>query len=114
MFAAAPDVLHRAGSLHVQSLTLWPGRGEVQVAGVPVSLTRREMELLLVLAKRPDRVVQRQDIYEAVWGGAMPHRDRSVDVWIKKLRDKLTAAAPQYQFIHTHYGFGYRLSAERV
>ena len=79
-----------------------------------VSLTRREMELLLVLANRPGKVVQRQEIYQAVWGGVMPYRDRSVDVWVKKLRDKLALAAPDYRFVHTHYGFGYRLWAERI
>jgi DNA-binding response OmpR family regulator len=44
----------------------------------------------------------------------MPYRDRSVDVWVKKLRGKLAEAAPQYRFVHTHYGFGYRLGAEPV
>jgi DNA-binding response OmpR family regulator len=98
----------------VQNLLVWPARGRVEADGVAVTLTPREMELLLVLAKRPGRVVQRQEIYEAVWGGVMPHRDRSVDVWVKKLRGKLATAAPDYLFVHTHYGFGYRLSAEPV
>jgi DNA-binding response OmpR family regulator len=95
-------------------LVFSPARNEVQVDGVSVSLTPREMELLLVLAKRPGRVVQREEIYEEVWGGVMPYRDRSVDVWVKKLRGKLAAAAPEYQFVHTHYGFGYRLAAQPI
>jgi DNA-binding response OmpR family regulator len=103
-----------AAAAEVQNLVPLPATGEVEVDGVRVALTPREMEVLLVLAARPGRVVQRQEIYEAVWGGAMPYRDRSVDVWVKKLRGKLTAAAPQYRFVHTHYGFGYRLWAERV
>jgi DNA-binding response OmpR family regulator len=107
-------VLHKSGALQVQNLVLWPARGEVEADGASVALTRREMELLLVLAKRPGRVVQRQEIYEAVWGGVMPYRDRSVDVWVKKLRGKLATAAPDYLFVHTHYGFGYRLWAEPV
>ena len=107
-------MLQNSGPLQVQNLVLWPSRGEIEADGVQVSLTPREMELLLVLAKRPGRVVQRQEIYEAVWGGVMPYRDRSVDVWVKKLRAKLAAAAPGYQFVHTHYGFGYRLWAEPV
>jgi DNA-binding response OmpR family regulator len=98
----------------VQHLVPLPALGEVEVHGKRVSLTPREMEVLLVLASRPGRVVQRQEIYEAVWGGAMPYRDRSVDVWVKKLRGKLAAAAPEYRFVHTHYGFGYRLWAEHV
>ena len=99
-------------ALEVQNLVLRPSVGELEANGVTVSLTRREMELLLVLAKRPGKVVRRQDIYQAVWGGVMPYRDRSVDVWVKKLRDKLACAAPEYRFVHTHYGFGYRLWCE--
>jgi DNA-binding response OmpR family regulator len=109
-----PVVLPESAALQVQNLILRPSAGEVEAGGVTVSLTRREMELLLVLALQPGKVVQRQKIYEAVWGGAMPYRDRSVDVWVKKLRGKLTAAAPDYRFVHTHYGFGYRLWPERV
>jgi DNA-binding response OmpR family regulator len=108
------DVLHESGSLEVQNLVLRPTVGEVEADGVTVALTRREMELLLVLAKRPGKVVQRQEIYGEVWGGAMPYRDRSVDVWVKKLRGKLSVAAPNFRFVHTHYGFGYRLWSERV
>lgn len=101
-------------TLQVQKLVLRPSTNEAEVDGVVVALTRREMELLMVLAKRPGKVVRRQEIYEEVWGGAMPYRDRSVDVWVKKLRGKLAAAAPDYQFVHTHYGFGYRLHAEPI
>ena len=103
-----------ADALEVQNLVAHPARGEVEVDGVRVALTPREMEVLLVLAARPGRVVQRQEIYEAVWGGVMPYRDRSVDVWVKKLRRKLATVAPRYQFVHTHYAFGYRLWAEPV
>jgi DNA-binding response OmpR family regulator len=106
--AAAAEVLE------VENLVVFPVRGEVVVEGVRVALTPREMQILLVLGARPGRVVQRHEIYEAVWGGAMPHRDRSVDVWVKKLRRKLATAAPSYRFVHTHYGFGYRLRAELI
>jgi DNA-binding response OmpR family regulator len=106
--AAAAEVLE------VENLSAFPARGEVIVDGVRVALTPREMQVLLVLGARPGRVVQRHEIYEAVWGGAMPYRDRSVDVWVKKLRRKLGTAAPGYRFVHTHYGFGYRLCAEPI
>jgi DNA-binding response OmpR family regulator len=111
---AAADVFQPAQPIHLENLVAWPALGEVEADGVRVSLTPREMEVLLVLAARPGRVVQRQEIYESVWGGTMPYRDRSVDVWVKKLRRKLATAAPGYQFVHTHYGFGYRLWAEPV
>lgn len=98
----------------IGNLLAWPTLGQVEVDGARVSLTPREMQVLLVLAAHPGRVIQRQEIYEAVWGGAMAYRDRSVDVWVKKLRQKLVAAAPDYRYVHTHYGFGYRLWAEPV
>lgn len=76
--------------------------------GRRVALTVREFQILLCLARHTDRVVTRRDIYEQVWGGAMPHRDRSVDVFVRKVRRKLGDVAPGWTFIHTHFGVGYR------
>lgn len=89
---------------------------ELQVLAGPqrVGLTVREFEVFLVLAERTDRVVPRQRIYDLVWTGPMPHRDRSVDVFVRKVRRKLAHAAPGWDFIHTHFGIGYRFSAEPV
>jgi DNA-binding response OmpR family regulator len=112
--SAAAHAVPSSEPIHVQILVARPEQGEVEVDGVSVALTPREMEVLLVLAATPGRVVQRQEIYNAVWGGVMPYRDRSVDVWVKKLRRKLVMVAPGYRFVHTHYGFGYRLWAEPV
>jgi DNA-binding response OmpR family regulator len=53
------------------------------------------------------------ELYETVWGGALRADDRSVDVYIHKLRVKLAEALPGWSYIHTHFGFGYRLEAER-
>ena len=103
-----------ADAIVVENLVARPACGEVEIDGARVSLTPREMDVLLVLAAQPGRVVRREEVDEAVWGGSMPRRDRSVDVWVKKLRGKLHSAAPQYQFVHTHYGFGYRLAPELV
>jgi DNA-binding response OmpR family regulator len=110
--SAAADVLPQSQPIVLEHLVVWPARHEAEADGVLVALTPRELEVLLVLAVQPGRVVQRQEIYDAVWGGAMAYRDRSVDVWVRKLRRKLAQAAPRYQFVHTHYGFGYRLQAE--
>jgi DNA-binding response OmpR family regulator len=77
-------------------------------------LTVREFETFLVLAKRPDRVVTRQEIYSLVWGRQMAYRDRSVDVFVRKVRRKLDVAAPGWAYIHTHFGVGYRFLPERI
>jgi DNA-binding response OmpR family regulator len=73
-----------------------------------VRLTARELALLTVLTENRGRVVERKVLYDAVWGRPMAYRDRSVDVFVRKLRGKFDALAPGRQFIHTHYGIGYR------
>jgi DNA-binding response OmpR family regulator len=83
------------------------------VAGRSVDLTRREFEVLQLLAAAEGKVLQREEIYQQVWGYAMAHGDRSVDVFVRKLRQKLEAASPTWQYIHTHFGVGYRFDPER-
>ena len=83
-------------------------------AGVSVDLTRREFELIQLLADAEGQVLQREEIYERVWGYAMVHGDRSVDVFVRKLRQKLEKASPSWRYIHTHFGIGYRFAAESL
>jgi DNA-binding response OmpR family regulator len=87
-----------------------PDEFQVLVGGRRVGLTVREFQVLLVLAEREDRVVRRGEIYRRVWGGEMKHRDRSVDVFVRKVRNKLTRVAPEWVYIHTHFGIGYRFA----
>jgi DNA-binding response OmpR family regulator len=82
------------------------------VAGTPLELTRREFELLELMAGAEGRVLEREDIYERVWGYAMVHGDRSIDVYVRKLRQKLERASPDWTYIHTHFGIGYRFAPE--
>jgi DNA-binding response OmpR family regulator len=84
------------------------------VAGASIDLTRREFELITLLAEAEGQVLQREDIYQRVWGYAMAHGDRSVDVFVRKLRLKLERASPEWRYIHTHFGVGYRFAAEPV
>jgi DNA-binding response OmpR family regulator len=84
------------------------------VAGASVELTRREYELIQLLAEAEGQVLQREEIYQRVWGYAMVHGDRSVDVFVRKLRSKLERVSPGWRYIHTHFGIGYRFAAEPV
>ena len=77
------------------------------VDGRALDLTVRELQLLTALARRRDRIVSRQELYTAVWQRPFRTNERSVDVYVKRLRRKL----PGTVVIHTHYGFGYRLSS---
>lgn len=96
------------------NLELRPDEMQALVAGMRVGLTVREFQVLAVLAGREDRVMRRPEIYRQVWGGEMKHRDRAVDVFVRKVRTKLAAVAPSWAYIHTHFGIGYRFAPELV
>jgi DNA-binding response OmpR family regulator len=80
--------------------------------GRAMQLSVRELELLTALARTQGRVIQRDELYRTVWGGRLRDDDRSVDVYVHKLRTKLAEALPECRYIHTHFGLGYRFSPE--
>jgi DNA-binding response OmpR family regulator len=82
------------------------------VSGHGIDLTRREFELIELLAASDGRVLEREFIYQRLWGYSMVRGDRSVDVFVRKVRQKLERASPQWRYIHTHFGIGYRFAAE--
>jgi DNA-binding response OmpR family regulator len=100
--------------LSIANLEIRPGELQVLADGQRAGLTVREFELFFMLAERVDSVVQRPQIYTAIWGGTMQRRDRSVDVLVRKVRHKLELVAPDWTYIHTHFGIGYRFSPERA
>jgi DNA-binding response OmpR family regulator len=95
----------------IGELTIRPELHQVYAGELSLELTAREFEILDLLA-RSERVMDREEIYERVWGYAMAHGDRSVDVFVRKLRQKLRAASPTWNYIHTHFGVGYRFAPE--
>lgn len=105
--AGAGDKAVAAGPLEIR-----PDRFQAFVAGQSLALTRREFELLALLAGAEGRVLEREEIYQRVWGYAMAHGDRSVDVFVRKLRTKLEKASPEWRYVHTHFGVGYRFAPE--
>jgi len=98
-----------AGELEIRA-----DRFQAFVGGTGLDLTRREFELLQLLAGAEGQVLEREAIYQRVWGYAMAHGDRSVDVFIRKLRQKLEKRSPSWSYIHTHFGVGYRFDPEPV
>jgi DNA-binding response OmpR family regulator len=83
------------------------------VAGVSLELTRREFQLIELLAGAGGEILERELIYERLWGYEMARNDRSVDVFVHKLRRKLKQASPEWRYIQTQFRVGYRLRAER-
>ena len=96
-----------AGDLEIR-----PSEYLVIAGGRTLTLSVRELSLLAALGRREGRIVPREELYETVWGAPMRTADRSVDVYVHKLRAKLAGALPEQRFIHTHFGFGYRFQPE--
>ena len=109
------EAAHSAGAetLNVGELEILPSDGLVRAAGTVVTLSVREFQLLVALARKAGYIVARQELYAEVWGGPLREGDRSIDVYVHKLRVKLETALPEWDYIHTHVGFGYRLAPER-
>ena len=93
-------------------LAIRPDRFDAYVGQEPASLSRKEFELLHQLAAAEGRVLEREEIYQRVWGYTMVRGDRSVDVFVRKLRQKLERISPRWRYVHTHFGVGYRFAAE--
>ena len=107
MEAARSEEVIRAGRLEIR-----PADALVLGAGRPLNLSVREYGVLLALARRAPRIVSREELSTVVWEHPLRAGDRSVDVYVHKLRTKLERALPEWRFIHTHVGFGYRFAAE--
>jgi DNA-binding response OmpR family regulator len=101
-----------AGPVVVGELEIRADQFQAFVGDGSLDLTRREFELLQLLADARGQVLEREVIYQRVWGYAMAHGDRSVDVFIRKLRQKLEKRSPSWRYIHTHFGVGYRFDPE--
>lgn len=106
-------LLRRAGyeqqpqeELHVGTITLLPQKHAVTVNGAPVTLTLKEYELLLALARHPGRVFSRDALLETVWGYRYEGETRTVDVHVRSLRQKLGGASGMLETVR---GVGYRI-----
>ena len=105
-------VRHNGEVIYAGDLEIRPSEHLALAQGRALSLSVRELDLLSALARREGRIVPRGELYETVWGSPLRADDRSVDVYVHKLRAKLGRALPGWRFIHTHFGFGYRFQPE--
>jgi DNA-binding response OmpR family regulator len=95
-----------------ERLEIRPEEHAALVDGRPLRLTVRELQMLSTLAAHPQRIMTREELYSEIWGGEHRSDDRSVDVYVSRLRSKLGEALPGLDLIHTHNGVGYRFSPD--
>ena len=102
----------RGDEIVVEELRLDPKNVQAYVDGESVELTPTEFRLVYALAREAGRVLTRDELLQRVWGRRATHRDRTVDVFVRKLREKIDRRAPRHTFIQTRYGVGYKLEAQ--
>ena len=101
----------RGEEIELEELRLDPRNVQAYVAGQSAELTPTEFRLIYALALDQGRVLTRDELLQRVWGRRATHRDRTVDVFVRKLREKVDTPAPRHTFIQTRYGVGYKLEA---
>jgi DNA-binding response OmpR family regulator len=107
-----PQKVSRGEPIEIGELRIDPAQVQAYVGGVDVGLTPTEFRLLYALALERGRVLTRDELLQRVWGRRETHRDRTVDVFVRKLRTKIDRRTERHTFIQTRYGVGYQLAAE--
>jgi DNA-binding response OmpR family regulator len=104
---------NRGDPIELRELRVDPLNVQAYVDGRSAELTPTEFRLLYALALEAGRVVTRDELLQRIWGRRQTRRDRTVDVFVRKLRDKIEACGPRHTFIQTRYGVGYKLEPEK-
>ena len=104
-----PAEVQRGDAIELEELRIDPREVQAYVAGENAELTPTEFKLLYTLALEPGRVATRDELLQKIWGRRETHRDRTVDVFVGRLREKIDRRAPRHTFIQTRYGIGYKL-----
>ena len=99
----------RGEELVIEELRIDPRSVQAFVDGENAELTPTEFRLLYTLALDQGRVASRDELLQRIWGRRATHRDRTVDVCVRRLREKIDTRASKHTFVQTRYGVGYSL-----
>src|SRR5919199_430270 len=102
----------RGEPIEIEELRIDPREVQAFVDGESAELTPTEFRLLYQLALDRGRVVTRDELLQKLWGRRESRRDRTIDVFVRRLREKVDRRAPRHTFIQTRYGVGYKLEPE--
>ncbi len=103
----------RGEELVIEELRIDPRSVQAFVDDENAQLTPTEFRLLYTLALDKGRVASRDELLQRIWGRRATHRDRTVDVCVRRLREKIDHRASRHTFIQTRYGVGYKLTQSR-
>ena len=106
-----PEESGKDGVIQFENLSLDMSRYELKVKGKVVEVPPKELELLAYLAGHPNRVFTRDQLLDEVWGFEYYGDSRTIDVHIKRLREKLEGASEQWS-LKTVWGVGYKFEAK--
>ena len=111
--AAAAVKQQETGELTVGHIHLDPAERSAWKDGAPVELTAKEFDLMELLMRNPGRVYSRENLLNVVWGYEYVGDYRTVDVHIRRLREKLELDPANPEYIRTKWGVGYYLSSQK-
>jgi DNA-binding response OmpR family regulator len=106
------EKVERGAPIEIEELRIDPAVVQAFIDGRSADLTPTEFKLLYALARERGRVLTRDELLQDLWGRRHSYRDRTIDVFIRKLRDKIDRRTHRHDFIHTRYGVGYRFEPE--
>ncbi len=96
-----------ASIINVSDMTLDTDSKRLHIAGKEINLTSKEFDVLELLVKNPDKVYSREKLLGLVWGSQYPGDVRTVDVHIRRLREKIETNPSEPKYVHTKWGVGY-------
>jgi DNA-binding response OmpR family regulator len=109
--SAPPEAKEEVGRITCGDITLDSGERNAYKNGKPVELTAREFDLMELLMRNPGHVYSRENLLDIIWGYEYQGEIRTVDVHVRRLREKLERVPAQPEYIMTKWGVGYYFKA---
>ena len=109
--SAPPETRENTSRITIGDITLDSSERNAYKNGVPVELTAREFDLMELLMRNPGHVYSRENLLNLIWGYEYQGEIRSVDVHVRRLREKLERVPAQPEYIMTKWGVGYYFKA---